>query len=293
MLLSAPPSETGIHQGSIELTLSERGGRTRLTQVRSRPPLQVQQALYPDPGLPHLAMVMVSNPTGGIFQGDHHCIGVNVEPGAVAHVTGQGATRIHSMPQGMARQDMNLVVAKGGYLEYLPDPLIPYRDSDFEQSTTLTVASGGNLIYWDILTPGRVAMGESFRYRRLVSRLEVRDWSGRPAYREAFGLDPSELLSLSQDASTGRREKGHGCTLGSMLVIAVGPKRQALLNDLQEFLPTIPRVSAGATLLPNQVGVGIRALGNEATDVRNALTRCWEAARRHLLGSGVPFLRKY
>ena len=127
MLLSARGSSAGIHQGSVALTLASRGGRTRLAQSRARPPLQVQQALYPDPALPNLAMVMLSNPTGGIFQGDRHRIAVNVEPGAAAHVTGQGATRVHAMPHGMARQDVELVVAEDGYLEYLPDPIIPYR----------------------------------------------------------------------------------------------------------------------------------------------------------------------
>ena len=293
MLSSAPGSPTGTYNGSVELTLASRNGRTRLVQSRTRPPLQVQQALYPDPALPHLAMVMLSNPTGGIFQGDHHRIGVNVEPGAAAHVTGQGAARIHAMPQGMARQDVDLVVAEGGYLEYLPDPVIPYRDSDFEQRATLTVASGSKLIYWDIITPGRVAMDESFRYRRLFSRLDVMDCSRRPAYHEAFTLNPSKGLPLARRASSSRQGEAPGCTLGSMLVITGDQGAQALLSDLQEVLPTMPGVAAGATLLPNRLGVGIRVLGDEAPEVREALTQCWAAARQRLLGCGIPFLRKY
>ena len=293
MLSSAPPSAAGIHRGAIELTLAERGGRTRLVQVRSRPPLQVQQTLYPDLALPGMALVMLSNPTGGIFQGDRHRITVNVEPGAVAHLTGQGATRIHTMPQGMARQDVALTVAEDGYLEYLPDPLIPYRDSDFEQRTTLTVAPGGKLIYWDIITPGRVAMGESFRYRRLDSRLNVLDFSGRHAYREAYTLNPFRGLPLARGAPPGRLGIGPGCTLGSMLVILPGTEFRALLIELQELAPTIPSVLAGASLLPNRVGVGIRALGNDASGVRDALTQCWAVARKHLLGASPPFLRKY
>ena len=319
-----------MRHGSLELALADRGGRTRLAQVRSRPPLQVQQTLYPDPALPHLALVMVANPTGGIFQGDRHSIAVRVESGAAAHVTGQGATRIHAMPQGRARQEVALMVAEGGYLEYLPDPLIPYRDSDFEQRTTLSVAAGGALVYWDIITPGRVAMGESFRYRRLVSRLEVLDCGGRPAYREAFRLEPSRTpilvfprrggsdlkepsppSQLSPVLRQAQDERGEGTydghTLGSMLIIADGQDMGALLAELQELLRVHPHPSlppsrgkglnagavGGATLLPNQAGVGVRVVGVEATEVRDALTRCWVAARQHLLGCAVPFLRKY
>ena len=293
MLSSAPSSPADTHHGSVELTLAKRGERTRLAQVRSRPPLQVQQALYPDPALPDMALVMLSNPTGGIFQGDRHRIAVHVEAGAVAHVTGQGATRIHSMPHGMARQDVDLVVAEDGYLEYLPDPMIPYKDSDFRQNTTLKVASGGKLIYWDIITPGRVAMGESFRYRRLHNRLEVMDCSGGPVYREAFSLDPARGLPLARGTSSGLSGIGPGCTLGSMLVILPGKELRSLLVELQEMVRAFPDVEAGATLLPNRMGVGIRALGNEAQGVRDALTQCWAAARKYLLGLSLPLLRKY
>ncbi len=293
MLLSAPPSATGIHEGSIELTLAERGERTRIVQSRTRPPLQVQKALFPDPALPHLAMVMLSNPTGGIFQGDHHRITVSVESGAAAHVTGQGAARIHAMPHGTARQDVALKVAEGGYLEYLPDPLIPYRDSDFEQRSTLSVAFGGALVYWDIITPGRVAMGESFRYRRLANRLEVVDCHGRPVYRESFVLDPSRSLPLARGVLPSVRETSHACTLGSMLIISDRPELEALLAELQELLPAILGAAAGATLLPNRAGVGVRVVGDETTVVRDVLTECWAATRKHLLGAEVPFLRKY
>ena len=293
MVLSAPGSPTGIYRGSVELTLANRGGRTCLTRSSTRPPLQVQQTLYPDPTLPCLAMVMVANPTGGIFQGDHHRISVTVESGAAAHVTGQGANRIHAMPDGAARQDVELVVAEGGYLEYLPDPLIPYRDSDFEQRATLTVAPGGKIIYWDIITPGRVAMGESLRYRRLACRLEVTDGSGQPAFREAYDLNPSRGLPLSRDAFPGFPGVSADYTLGSMLIIEPGTDLRTLLVELQELVSTIPDVAAGATLLPNRVGVGIRALGNEAPAVREVLTQCWAVARKHLLGASLPFLRKY
>ncbi|MDE2939846.1 MAG: urease accessory protein UreD [Chloroflexota bacterium] len=293
MLSSALPSGAGIQQGVIDLTLAKRGERTRLAQVRSRPPLQVQQALHPDSGLPDMALVMLSNPTGGIFQGDRHRIAVKVEPGAMVHVTGQGATRIHTMPDESACQDVELVVADGGYLEYLPDPVIPYRDSDFQQRTTLTVASGGKLIYWDIITPGRVAMGESFRYRRFHNKLEVMDCGGHPVYREAFSLNPARGLSPGCGIFSGRLGTGPGCTLGSMLVILPGTDFRALSIELQDLVTNIPDVAAGAGLLPNRVGVGVRVLGNEATEVRNALTQCWAAARKHLLGASLPFLRKY
>ena len=288
---SSPAAET--YQGSVELTLAQRDGRTRLVRSRTRPPLQVQRTLYPDQGLPHLALVMLANPTGGIFQDDHHRISVVVEPGAAAHLTTQSSTKVYSMPNGQARQDVHLEVAAGGYLEYLPDPVIPYQNSDLEQHTTLSVAPGGTLVFRDILTPGRIAMGESFRYRRIANHLESLEGKGHTAYRESFEIVPSRHSPLARGV-LGVPPAGHqGNTLGSMLVISDAPHLQALLEEIQEALPRCQGVSAGATRLPNGAGLGIRAIGPETAAVQAAFKHCWGLIRRHMLAVDLPYLRKY
>ena len=279
--------------GSVELTLSPRDGRTRLVESRTRPPLQVQRALYPDRNVPHLALVMLANPTGGVFQGDHHHIKINVESGGAAHVTTQSSTKVHSMPDGWARQDVHLYVASGGYLEYLPDPVIPFRDSDFEQRTAISVEPGGVLVFWDVLTPGRVAMGESFRYRRFANRLEVKDGEGGTGYRDSFEIVPSRRNPLAQSVP-GLPHAGHrGNNLGAMLLIADAPNLRELLGDMQRALSTCGDVSAGVTRLPNRAGLGIRVLGAETAAVQAALKHCWGVIRGRLLEVDLPFLRKY
>ena len=294
MLLSAPASPAPApYRGSVELTLALRNGRTRLVESRTRPPLQVQRVLYPDRGLPHLALVMLANPTGGVFQGDHHCIRITVEAGVTAHITTQSSTKVCSMPDGQARQDIQLDVASGGYLEYLPDPVIPFRNSDIEQHTVLTTAPGGTLIFWDILAPGRVAMGESFQYRRLANRLDVMDGKGATAYRESFEIVPSRRNPLARGLLGVPQAGQQGNALGSMYVIAAPPTLQGLLEEVQAALPECPGVSAGATRLPNQAGLGIRAVGAETSAVQAALKHCCGLIRRRLLGTDLPFLRKY
>ncbi len=276
--------------GLAELVLAPRDGRTRLVRSRCRPPLQIQRALHPDPLMPNQALVMLANPTGGIFQGDRHRISISVESGGAARVTTQGASRIHSMPQGSARQRLELTVGAGAHLEYLPDAVIPYRDSDFEQETTLSVASGGVLIYWDIFAPGRVAMGENFRYRRLANRLDVIGPDGFPAYREAFAIDPNAPFPLAR-RSYGDRALGPSLSLGSMLVVA-DEAAGVLLPLLQKILRHSPDVAAGVTRMPNDVGLGIRAIGADTAAVQACFTGCLDVARRQLLGVGPAPNRK-
>ena len=105
----------------------------RLTRSRTRPPLIVQQALYPDESMPDMAYVFLANPTGGLLDGDCQEVRVEVGCGAKAHITTQSATKIFTMDQSSAEQRVELNVAAGGYLEYLPDPLIPFRNAALQQ----------------------------------------------------------------------------------------------------------------------------------------------------------------
>ena len=97
MLLAREPSADAASRGQnglVDLILERRAGRTRLTQSRTRPPLLVQQALYPDEAAPDMAYVFLANPTGGLLQNDRHRIAVSVGAGARAHVTTQSATKV-------------------------------------------------------------------------------------------------------------------------------------------------------------------------------------------------------
>ncbi|MDE2843869.1 MAG: urease accessory protein UreD [Chloroflexota bacterium] len=294
-MLSPPPNRPAapVRQGVAELTLALRGGRTRLARSSTRPPLQVQGALHPERTLPAMALVLLSNPTGGIFQGDDHQISVTAETGAAAHVSTQGATRVHAMPLGQAKQCVSLEVAPGGYLEYLPDPLIPYQDSDFQQRTTIAVKPGGILVSWEVLTPGRLAMGEAFQYRRLASHLEVLGEDRVPQYIDSFEIIPSRRNPLLEHVAGPMVPERRAYTLGSMLIIAEGRDLRQLQRELQETTADSNGVPAGVTCLPGKGALGIRALGRDCDEVQKILRRCWAKARLHLLGVGIPDPRKY
>ena len=118
------------------------------------------------------------------------------------------------------------------------------------------------------------------------------DCSGSPLYREAFTLDPARGRPLARGVLSDQRGTESAYTLGSMLIVG-GAEMRPLLAELQELLPASPGVAGGATMLPNNAGVGVRALGVETPSVREALTQCWAAARRRLIGAALPFLRKY
>ncbi len=289
-----PPGQHGL----AELELERRAGRTRLTRVRTRPPLLVQPALYPDDGAPDLAQVFLANPTGGLLENDRQEISVTVGPGARAHVTTQSATKIHTMAEGQAEQRVALSVGSDGYLEYLPDPLIPFRNANLVQNTIVTVEPGAALVYGDVITPGRVAGGEAFEYRKISGRLAVFRQRGPAVYREAFDLAPANenpmgraVLGSPNPSETGRAVWP---TFASILVLCDAALASAVLDLVRESCaPGGVGADVGASLLPDGNGVGVKVVGSDRSAVQSAATRVWLAARRRLIGAPQPDLRKY
>lgn len=287
----APPR---AFAGLADLVFAPRDGRTRLVRSLTRPPLTVGRVLYPDEALPDLAHLFLANPTAGIFAGDRMAIRARVRAGGRAHLTTQAATRVHAMPSGAATQTVRLQVEEGAALEWLPDPLIPFRGARLTQATTLLVEPGGTLIYGDILTPGRTASGESLAYTRLTARLTLARPDGPPLYRESYSLLPGVRPPL------GRGLLGpQAAALGTLLIVTEALPAAALRDLLRAALGDHDAgqgdegARAAVGLLPGGGGVCLRALGTEVDAVAACLRAGWGVARRAIWDVDLPPRRKY
>ena len=280
------PATCGL-TGYARLTFAPQGGRTRLTEAVTRPPLAVQRALYLDDASPDIATVFLLNTTAGLFQGDRLRLEASALPGGRVHLTTGSAAKVFTMPQGEARQETVLTVAPGALLEYLPDPLIPFQGSRFSQVNRLSVHPGGALLYGDVLTPGRVGMGEELLYSSYRHRLTLDDGQGGVQFHEAFELRPGER-PLERLGLLGKG--GH--TVMATLLAVLPERADAFLSALQELLDGAPEVTGGAGPLPGG-GVALRLMAPEARMARRVLHAAWDAFRRTLYGTGAPNLRKY
>src|SRR5262249_7712410 len=111
--------------------------------------------------------------------------------GAGAQMTTTGATRVYRSRSvdAISRQHTDIVVNERGLLEYLPDPLIPYAQSRFQQSIAIELGVEATLFWWETVAPGREAAGELFAYDTLRSSLELRA-CGKPIALERFVIEP-------------------------------------------------------------------------------------------------------
>lgn len=190
-------------------------GRTALTGQSFRAPYHVSKPYWDaDAGT---LLVQVVNPTAGILQGDRLESDIAVGPGAALLVTTPSASRVFKMTDGSAECRQHFVVAKGGWLEVLPEPLVPHRGSRYRQTTTVEAESGGALFFVDLLMPGRIAhKNEAWLWDRLCLETEVR-LGGELILRERFEQTGAELKALAALAGSGAK-----ACFGNAVLIAEG-----------------------------------------------------------------------
>jgi urease accessory protein len=192
------PVQDGLPVGSpgkvglLDLTLGTYGRVTRVQHQYQRAPLHIYRPIYLDPCRPDMAFVYVLQAGDGLVQGDRYRIDVDCGPGAAVHLTTQVATNVFAARQNFASQLVNLRAHAGAVLEYLPDPVVPFRGSRLFQRICVTAHRHATLILGETVLPGRVAHGEAHVYDLYWSETAVRRPDGALLFADMLRLRPGE-----------------------------------------------------------------------------------------------------
>lgn len=275
-------------RGVADLALAVRYGRTRLIRSVVSAPFAVQRALYLDDHIPDMAFVILANPGPGILQGDRLTISVEALPDSKAHITDQSASKVHAMPDYPATQDTTLTVGDRAYLEFLPEPVIPFEGARIGLATDVIVAAGGTLVYQEIIAPGRSAFEENLNYEYLQNLLRISRPNGRLMHQEAYRLQP-RARSPRSSIVLGFTETP---VFGSLLIVTSLVEAKTLRDVLRQVWVG-ERVKVGVSTLPLRCGVGIKVIGSRLHEVKSTLTTLASRARERILGFALPSCRKY
>jgi len=300
-------------RGQLRILLRQNATRARtiLAGQYCEPPFVIQRALYCEYALPDMAYLYISSITGGILQGDCHTISVDLEEGAKAHITTQGATRIYGMGDGDgsnsssssggsnsnsnggsnnsgATQELSINAGPHAYLEFVPDQIIPYAGSRFRQSTNMTIDDTATVVYAEIISAGRIGMGESFAYESCRLRMRIQDSQNRLRFIDAANMDPVWQ-------STGIRSFGV-MNRYSLVASAYIMTDRGYVHDIQggaeNLIVQNKRVVGGATLMDNDTGVLIRLLGDDTEPIKETINRITAHVRRVVLDAPFTDVRK-
>lgn len=272
--------------GLLDLKLAEIAGMTRIVRQFQQLPLYIFHPLYIDPGRPGMAFIYTLQSGEGLVQGDRYRFDLDCAPGTAVHFTTQAATKIYRMEDNFATQVVNLTIGAGAFVEYLPDPVIPFQGSRFYQRMLLTVDPDASAIVGEILLPGRVARGEIHAYALYYTDIEVRTPDGTLLFADRLKLDAHSACAGSPGLL------GPYTVLATFYVITRKLAAGALVDRLRQCLATQPDVLAGVSELPNGCGASVRALGHTSATVGAAMRVAWNEARLALIDLPAPDLRK-
>ena len=284
---SIPQAAVGVpgKDGVLELDFAPTGGgSTALVHDYATVPFHISGSLGHDPH-PDAETVFIQSPTGGVAQGDRHDIEIDVAEGGIAHVSTQSSTKVQSMNCNYAAADATLSVGEGAHLDYVPEPTILHADSRFFQDLRLELAPDATAVLGDIVVPGRLARDERFEFERYLSRVRCSGPDGL-LFEDATHLTPADA------DPTAAGVLGEFTVYGTLFVVAPDRDMEGLSDALHKAVAD-SEARAGATALPNDAGVAVRALGDRAETVEAALHSAWDHARRELLDAPAPSGRKY
>lgn len=270
----------------LRLEQDKSNGKTSVKEQYSRVPLYTQRALYLEEELSNMAYMYIISPSGGVLQGDRYRMDITLRNHAFAHITTQGATRIYRMEKNYATQIINIDVGEDCYFEYIPDQVIPYRDSRFYQEANLSVHDSATLLYSEIITPGRVASGEHFDYDICYMKATAKDHNGSLKFTDVAMLEPKK-----RDMNVFGVLSNHD-VVANMYIITKNKKLQEINMGVNAALNAVPKVYAGASILPSNCGVGIRMLGNTASELRNVIYEIIRVVRKIVLDAPFSGIRK-
>lgn len=284
MLDASQPGKRGV----LRLRFERVGASTELAEHYQQPPLHFTRPLHIDPHRPGMAFGYLMTTGGGVVQADRYRLDVRVGPAAEVHLTTQAATKVHGMDADYAAQQVVLRAEAGAYLEYLPEPLIPFARARFHQRTELTVDQDATVVLGETVLAGRLGRGERHAYQALALDLEVRRPDGRLLAVENTRLDPT--------GACGPAVLGGHDRMSTLLVITDAHPASDLADAAHQALtaraPDGCGVWHGVSVLPAGCGVRARVLGSDAGRTAAAVHAVWDAVRRLLIRAPAPDLRK-
>lgn len=206
--------------------------------------------------------------------GDRLSLNLQLEPNAQALLTTAAAGKVYRSNGLEAQQLIQIKVAAGACLEWLPQETIMFNGAIYRQDLRVELAPGATWLGWEITRFGRSARGEKLLQGNWRSRTEV--WQqGHPLWIDPQWLKGGEAILNSPHGLAGYPVVGSLVWIGQ----SVSPDLVAKARSL--WTSTDYQGEAGITRLSE--GLSCRYRGPSTTEVRNWFIDVWHLLRLSLL----------
>ncbi|MCR4902716.1 MAG: urease accessory protein UreD [Butyrivibrio sp.] len=150
----------------LNLTCGFFNGKTRIDDIYSTPPYKI---MHPFTDGEKMEIILMSS-SAGLLKGDTFECELYIREGANLTFSTQSYEKILDTMDGHADRKLKIQVENRGVLNYIPQPVIPFKNSDFRARSDIYFKEDSKVIYSDICSCGRVGMGEKFQFKNYRSR---------------------------------------------------------------------------------------------------------------------------
>ncbi|GIP34858.1 urease accessory protein UreD [Paenibacillus sp. J2TS4] len=269
--------------GTLRLTAENNGSRTAASHVYHQGAYKIARPIYSDDS--GQAYYYVMNPGGGYVDGDRYRMSLELGERAQVLMTTQSSTKIYRTPRQPVLQMTDIDMKSGSYLEWLPDPIIGYRDARYRQQTVIHMEKGATLISAEIITPGWSPDGSLFAYEELSLKTEIY------LDRELVLYDRLKLRPGRQPMSGLGVMEGH-THYGSLFIIGEQAKTE-FVSAMMEVLDvdrSSGKIGVSELVVP---GFAVRLLADSTQTVERSFGRIINYVRQQWFGKSPVSLRKY
>jgi len=253
--VNALSSTTLLRQ--LDLSFARRGPRTVFDRRIFSWPFVLTRTFSLDAAQPEVLTLIVQSSGGPIHGADDLRQRIVVGEHAAVDFQTQGAAAVHrALPGQGTHERVELSLAAGARLDYLPQPRILFPDAALTQSIDVDLAFGATLLLADAFTihdprqSGRL-------FLHYDATLTVRR-DGDPLLIDRFVV-AGEAKLFTRHAAFGT------------LICVVGQSGEGLQRwsgELNSTLEQVPGLYAAASVLPSGIGLGLRFAAAELRELR-------------------------
>jgi len=204
----------------------------------------------------------------------------------LAHITTQGATRVYGMNVSNAIQVVNVSLDDGAYLEFIPDQIIPYKNSRFYQEINFKVHDNATMIYSEIISPGRIGMGEIFDYEICYLRSIGKNHKDELRFTDYTKIEPKKM-NLQDFGVLGQKQ-----ITATVYILAKRNDIEKIIQTLESEIKNSSEIEFSWSTMTKENGILLRILGNTTRDVIRLVYDITKIVRKTILNSDFHEIRK-
>ncbi|GAA4832780.1 hypothetical protein GCM10023310_07710 [Paenibacillus vulneris] len=284
--------------GRVSASFTDVNGVTRLGDRYHSYPLKIAKAFPFDEGQ---LGVYLMDASPGIMSGDAYELDWRFGQNTKVYVTNQSYTKVHprfrdAEGQGLhepSRQTQKLHLMEGSYVEYMPEPLMLYKDACFNSLTEVRMEKSSTLIASEMVCPGRTHRGELFEYEQYKNEFHV-------YYDDEWIFCGRQRIQPSVQSLKGIGSWGNYTHYGTLYVFSEEADA-SFAEALLEYLDQITGLAAPAPRMSSlfygvsrscRLGVLVSVLGFKGYEVQEFLEKAWRFSRSRIFSAEPLVIRK-